>query len=348
MLVQKLPPYIFDSQRYDAFINRISKHNNEKIIKLVSQYDFRIHGILCRECNTILPIYNFQQNKKHKNGINICKCTKCHEKNKCPFQVLLSHMKSSSKKRNHPPPEHTIDDLKNIFQQQKGKCFISGKLMSLKHGDNDPLNMSPERINNSKHYTKENVVLICQKYQIGHRYDFSPEEVRTWLRYEPNNDNFVFDRTVFDKTVTLTPKKYRAVCDGNMKMCFGCNSEMPLENFRAKRSICKVCENSRMKDYYNTPRGFVRKLANSAFQSTKSRSRKRKHNAFDSDCNDVFNLFLSLIIKQGGRCAETQIPFVYETNHKFAPSPDRLDNTKDYINGNVRIIISPLNTPNNK
>ena len=40
----------------------------------------------------------------------------------------------------------------------------------------------------------------------------------------------------------------------------------------------------------------------------------------------------------------TGIPFEYKTWHKFAPSPDRLDDKNGYVKGNVRFIIVPLNT----
>jgi hypothetical protein len=55
-------------------------------------------------------------------------------------------------------------------------------------------------------------------------------------------------------------------------------------------------------------------------------------------------LVLEQIIKQGKRCAITDIPFVYEQNNPHAPSIDRLDDTKGYVEGNIQIVIQPVNT----
>jgi hypothetical protein len=51
----------------------------------------------------------------------------------------------------------TLEDLETIFEKQKGKCFYTGKDMSLKIND---LNcVSIDRIDSSKDYTLDNIVL---------------------------------------------------------------------------------------------------------------------------------------------------------------------------------------------
>ena len=44
-----------------------------------------------------------------------------------------------------------------MFIDQDGKCAVLGEKMKEKHGDSDPYNMSPERLSNKIHYTKDNV-----------------------------------------------------------------------------------------------------------------------------------------------------------------------------------------------
>jgi hypothetical protein len=87
------------------------------------------------------------------------------------------------------------------------------------------------------------------------------------------------------------------------------------------------------------------KMSQTATSHTKSRGKKRirNDNSGISDTN-LFDFFISIIKKQKGRCSITNIPFVYKTGHKFAPSPDRIDNGNGYITGNVEMIIAPLNT----
>ena len=37
--------------------------------------------------------------------------------------------------RGHPPPELTVNDLKQMFIDQDGKCAVLGEKMKEKHGD---------------------------------------------------------------------------------------------------------------------------------------------------------------------------------------------------------------------
>ena len=39
-----------------------------------------------------------------------------------PYEVMLDIMKTRSKKRGHPEPELTINDLEQMFINQDGKC----------------------------------------------------------------------------------------------------------------------------------------------------------------------------------------------------------------------------------
>ena len=58
---------------------------------------------------------------------------------------------------------------------------VLGEQMKEKHGDSNSYNMSPERLSNKKHYTKDNVKLICRKFQIGHGHDITIEEIHHGL-----------------------------------------------------------------------------------------------------------------------------------------------------------------------
>lgn len=342
----------FEPHLHADFLRRIQKCGNLKAIKFLESADVERHGATCKVCNETKPFYSYQQNKNCKNGINVTKCNKCYVSSRCPWEVMLRSMKSTSKRRGHPPPEYTVEDLKELWETQHGRCLISNILMRMKHGDNDPFNMSPERLENTKGYVKGNVVLICQWLQIGGVHDYLPTEIRSWFQYDMAGD-FVFDPTIFDKQVVVSRKYRRAVKKYDdmgvlvSRTCTDCGVDKGVGYFIGKLSYCKVCNNIRNNNYFNTPRGFVMKMAVDAKSSTKKRGAKRKRND-DSDVSvdDIFKLAVSTIKRQGGRCAVTGIPFVYQRGHKFAPSLDRIDNTKGYIDGNVEVIISPLNTQN--
>jgi hypothetical protein len=340
----------FEHHLHELFLERLRKKDNTKALKFVGQHDLFTNGILCKLCNVIKPVYSYQQNKGHKFGIKMTKCIKCHTNLCCPYGVLLSSAKSSSKQRNHPPPEITVDDLKEMFKQQNGICPVRGEQLKEKQGDGDPFNMSLERKNNSIHYTKDNVVLICQKYQIGHGHDFSVQEIGSWFQYDSTNDGFIFDLAIFNKPKKVYRKRRKTIRQGYiMKSCTDCSKMLPLKSFSGKLSYCKSCNNIRMINSVNTPYGYMKKVVNAAKDSARRRDKIRKRNDTSHECDEnLFQLFIDILKKQGGRCAITGIPLVYKMNHRFAASPDRIDDSKGYVKGNVRFIISPLNTPRNK
>jgi hypothetical protein len=343
----------FEKHLYDDFISRLTKSNNKKALDFVAFFDVTTMGILCNVCNEVLPVYCFGQCKNHKHGINMKRCTKCYNQITCPWKRRWQNMVTSTKRRNkkgrcHGNVEYSPDELRGMFHDQGGKCYISGNDMAEEYWTGDPYSASVERLDNKLGYVKGNVVLICQYLQVS-KGDYSPDEIRSWFQYDMSCDKFMFNDTIFNKPIIKQRKYRKSIMNGDKKLCTDCDIMLPLSSFSGKKSVCNQCNNIRMKNHYNTPYGFVMKMTNHAKQNAKIRGTKRRRND-DSDMveDDLFTIFVETIKQQGGRCAITGIPFVYEANHKFAPSVDRLDDSKGYVSGNVRMIIVPLNTRNNK
>jgi hypothetical protein len=119
--------------------------------------------------------------------------------------------------------------------------------------------------------------------------------------------------------------------------------------YKGNKSRCRPCDNIRRIMRVNTPRGFIIKMVGDAKRNARCRQKKRNGIDNSGDCeDDLLSLFIDIIKEQNGRCAITGIPLVYKQNHIFAVSADRIDNNKGYVKGNVKMIITPLNTPNNK
>jgi NAD-dependent dihydropyrimidine dehydrogenase PreA subunit len=349
----------FEKYRHGAFIARLEKSKNTKALAFISTHDATTVGVLCGSCKETKPFYSYGQNKTRKYGIDFTKCTKCKHCSDCPYSSMLSAMKKSSNRRGYSSPEYTVDDLKEMYKKQHGRCAISGAPMKEKRGNHDPYNMSPERLDNKKGYVAGNVILICQFLQIS-KGDYLPIEIRSWFNYDAIDDGFVFDTIDFTKPLKKTRRDpitpIKTYNDNGVlisKTCTDCSVDKKMSCYNKANgtewgsSFCKPCAIIRKIQRINTtPYNFIMTLANNATASTKKRGNKRSRND-DSGISDtnLGDFFISIIKKQKGRCAITNIPFVYKTCHKFAPSPDRIENGKGYIAGNVEMIIVPLNTP---
>ena len=107
-----------------------------------------------------------------------------------------------------------------------------------------------------------------------------------------------------------------------------------MRDYGYRLSACKKCTNLRVQEYHNKPYGFVKKLSSSSTSNARKRANNKKRKDCSGECDDdLFTLFTNIIKAQNGRCDITGIPFEYKTRHKYAPSPDRLDDKKGYVKG---------------
>lgn len=75
------------------------------------------------------------------------------------IKALLDGAKRHSKTRGHPPPEVTLEDLFELWKEQKGLCAYTGWEMNTTTGS--PYVASLERKDSAIGYTKDNVLLVC-------------------------------------------------------------------------------------------------------------------------------------------------------------------------------------------
>eukprot|EP00397_Hematodinium_sp_SG-2012_P020617 GEMP01021253.1.p1 GENE.GEMP01021253.1~~GEMP01021253.1.p1 ORF type:complete len:456 (+),score=24.05 GEMP01021253.1:86-1453(+) len=130
----------------------------------------------CVTCGELKLIEHFYRRYDRPTGIyrscKACKLAQMHDYHNSPIGFLTARMhfaKAAAKKRSklgrHAAGEFdlTIDDIIMIYNRQRGLCYYGGLKMVLQ-----PLNdwmCSIERLDNSKGYVLDNVVLICGEFQ---------------------------------------------------------------------------------------------------------------------------------------------------------------------------------------
>lgn len=162
-----------------------------------------------------------------------------------------------------------------------------------------------------------------------------------------------------------------------MKVCKTCNLELPEENFykngKYLLSTCKKCLNKTRLDYQKTYRKANKekvKIWNKAGKQKSSqdlikRERKNRLKMESFRRNIAHNLWKRTkdrAVKKGlefnlleedivipTMCPILEIPIFVGTkkNYKNSPTIDRVDNSKGYIKGNVKIISMLANTMKN-
>ena len=352
----------FDVVKHDIFIERVTSCDNNKLLDLIKCHD-KMYGIKCNDCNDILPLYRFKQNKISLYGINLKDCIKCITSKCCPYALLYNSTKASNNNKFKTILDFDVDYIKQKVIDQNGLCGISYYTMIEEYGTGNSFNMSIERISNKIGYCKSNIMIICTWLQVGQGYDLKPEQWRDIITYDIHNDGFDFNKEMFIQSTKLIRTKPKAPTNSNAKrdingdiiskICSDCNNRKNSNEYYSKggkekhrlKSICKSCDIKSGKKRKNTVRGFILNLISYGRSHCKHRGaiKGRNDTSHEMDPN-LFDKVVKMIVEQNGRCLYTGIPLVYETNHIHAPTIDRIVNTKGYVEGNIQIIISPLNT----
>lgn len=113
-------------------------------------------GCRCRLCRNV---YSRAYGKSHRAYHTAYKLKKRIES---PWSVLRSAWKSA-RHRHIDGVQFTFEELKRIYNKQKGLCALSGIKMTWVNGTKKPLptSLSIDRIKSGKGYTKKNVRLVC-------------------------------------------------------------------------------------------------------------------------------------------------------------------------------------------
>lgn len=121
------------------------------------------------------------------------------------------------------------------------------------------------------------------------------------------------------------------------KACTSCGIVKELDEFVPNRLQCKICKSQSNKTRCNASlRGFLQ---------LRLTSLRQRHKAKGYDGETVsLDYLIDLHDAQRGICAVSNLPMHLTTEQSdLSASPDRIDITKGYIEGNVRLVCSRVN-----
>ena len=145
---------------------------------------------LCNKCNIIKDVNEFSNDCKNSDGLrNVCKaCSINHMYNIGStfdgfIKMLYYDLISNAKKRDIQV-NITINDIKSQYNNQIGLCALTRfKLTWTKYPNksethiNNKYNISVDRIDSNKDYTKDNIQLVCAMTNI--------------IKYRLSSDKFI-------------------------------------------------------------------------------------------------------------------------------------------------------------
>jgi len=150
-------------------IQQVNTKRKNKLIDDIEYYE-------CTKCNDFKIVSEFRIVGKNQILYNICKvCEKIRrDKYNNSFKGFLMktlqnakdhakiRQKNKNRKGSHGTFNLTIDDLFDKLLEQKGKCYYSGVPLIFKN--KSEWMMSIERLDSTKGYVKDNIVLICVEF----------------------------------------------------------------------------------------------------------------------------------------------------------------------------------------
>jgi len=159
---------------------------------------------ICKHCNEEKAKERFQKYKSHYTNEELyeIKCYDCRYKEKSEIkenkkytvEAFLKCLLADTKNRNDCKKttkfsnfEITHEDLISLWKKQDGKCCYSGRNMVYNYSKKNYLtqNYNPEkasidRIDSSKGYLKDNIVLCCARANTI-KMDLSLDELQKWI-----------------------------------------------------------------------------------------------------------------------------------------------------------------------
>ncbi len=219
--------------------------------------------------------------------------------------------------------EITIDDIEDMWTEQKGLCYYTGvPMVALTKSD---WQCSLERKDQKLGYIRSNVVLCC--LECNSACQWTREKVKMLLVTHPDVEDFPSFAKANQTRAPPKPPGPRTCCD--------CGASEALDRLIR----CRPCKNRLGRAKLQTPRGHMQSLLDGAKDSTKKRNNRKKRKrdlAFDIDLDFLVEQYA----KQQGRCYYSDIPMTVgeRDGRDWVMSVERLDTDVGYIKTNTVLI----------
>ena len=239
--------------------------------------------------------------------------------------------KQNAKSRNIPF-DITMIEIWDIYQSQNGKCALTGLPISFGKRAIDTNSASPDRIDPTKGYTKDNIQWVHKdinyiKWDL--QQDRFIELVRLISNFDTNkmfiNDgsigDYIYD-TAYDKVEILgyftENKKKMAICKCACGTIYNRQARSVVKNNKRNNCGCKPL-------WHTTRVGLI---SQTFFYRIKCGADLRKI-SFDLKIEDIWKKYQD----QNGKCALTGLPIPFSDDKPHSPnegSLDRIDSTRGY------------------
>lgn len=213
------------------------------------------------------------------------------------------------------------------------------------HFNKNEWKISLERIDTSKGYTQDNVVLCCLEFNTRSQWCFAKiDDMLSILNQNIENVDNDFPKiqkkSKYDKVLQIEQ-------DGEVfYRCTQCKVYKKTQDFRKIGDICRMCVNTRAKISKHTPRGHMIALCHSSMQTSKMRGKiniETERSKHDVD----FQFLIQLYKEQKGLCAYSGLPLKFGSylENDWTTSLERIDVTKGYTKDNVCLVCIEFNGP---
>ena len=314
-------------------------------------------GFICSSCKKYFP------NKENKSTSgNICKTCKSSENDDNLEKIFKRKIRNcisicKSRQGNRSNMNLDIEYLQQLYEEQKGLCYISKIKMSLKV--HSKFNISIERIDETNGYVKGNIKFICIEFQNGqqqwtptkfHNFCNCYYSFQTITETDKEDIKKIYNESLIKNIKHFKERKTQQKAYNNIvkqeclcRMCDTIKNYEYFSEYGIKFGRCKECHKILNANRNNPTLRLKLKILISGSKSgieKRNKSKWRKNKPLIHTL--TFEELLDIYLQQFGRCAYSNK--LLEFCGEYMMSLERKDTAIGYTKENCCLICIEFNT----